>query len=136
MLTSVTRVVDISQSSTIAPIDRSGDLKDISLRKSLRQLQLQQKTGTFTLLSGSLVGHITMLGGLIHSAEFGILHDKAAIESMVTIKEGHFIFRLETPQKDTGLDLSVSDVFKEIDELPFENTGALLPGSSGHDIKS
>ncbi|MDF1667219.1 MAG: FHA domain-containing protein, partial [Planctomycetota bacterium] len=124
-----------SQSSAIPPNSYSGDLSEVSLREALRSLQLQQKTGTLTLLHGSMAGHITLLAGMIHSAELGVLLGKEAVETMMTYTEGHFIFRHEKPRGDTGLDLSVSDIIKEIDEQDFENTGALLPGSSGHDIQ-
>lgn len=122
-------------SAAIPPNTYSGDLSEISLRDALRSLQLQQKTGTLTLLQGSIAGHITLLAGRIHSSELGVLLGKEAVEVMMTYNEGHFIFRHEKAREDTGLDLSVSDIIKEVDEQDFENTGALLPGSSGHDIK-
>jgi hypothetical protein len=128
--------VDLAKSAAVPPNPFSGDICAGSLREVLNNLHLQQKTGTLTLLHNAFAGHITMLGGLLHSAEFGALVNKEAIECMLTLKDGHFIFRHERPPVEAGMDLSVSDIFRDIDSQPFENTGALLPGSPGHDIKS
>ncbi len=106
---------------------QSGLLAETPMVETLQGLEFGRKTGTLSILSGRLRGHLVLHEGVPWFARLGDREGEAAVLDMLALAEGRFIFSPSPEPGERAMRSTITGLLLEFSRQSDEQTHASDP---------